>query len=74
MLPRLGKARGQDDVETIVRDEFQRWFGGPEGGAVGRSASYAPLAQEVWEWCLRPKLRCASRRVCHTPVSTTRGS
>ena len=52
ILPRLRGAQGPDDVETIVRQEFSRWFGDSHveasaRGPVGISGRYPPLAREI---------------------------
>ena len=45
ILPRLGNATGVEDVERIVREELDRWFG-PLPQPAG---SLRPIAEEVWD-------------------------
>ncbi len=48
ILPRLQGAQSADDVQTIVHEEFCRWFG-PE--TAGARECYAAVSQQVWsEW------------------------
>ena len=49
ILPRLEGARSAEDVQTIVYEEFCRWFG-PE--TAGNKEHYASVSQQIWnEWC-----------------------
>ena len=49
IIPRLAQARTQQDVETIVHQEFCHWFGAEEAGV---PASYALIAARIWDaWC-----------------------
>lgn len=65
ILPRLENAYGVDDVQQIVYEEFQRWFGAygdrePSGGTsqrVGREEQYQAIAEEIWEAMSRYGLR-----------------
>jgi hypothetical protein len=49
ILPRLSSATSAQDVETIVHEEFCRWFGVEEAGP---PQSYQALSARIWEeWC-----------------------
>jgi hypothetical protein len=45
ILARISEARGVDDIQTIVHDEFVRFFGMDTAGARER---YAAAAQAIW--------------------------
>lgn len=44
ILPRLKDARGEEDVLSIVYEEFVRWF----GNTAGSISMYRPIATEIW--------------------------
>jgi len=46
IIPRLGQANTVQDVETIVREEFCRWFGPQDAGP---SEPYRNIANRIWE-------------------------
>lgn len=46
IIPRLAQASNPQDVETIVHEEFCRWFGVDEAGT---RASYAMVAARIWD-------------------------
>ncbi len=49
ILPRLKSAASADDVETIIHEEFCRWFSPEDAGTRER---YQSVAARVWElWC-----------------------
>ncbi|OWQ45782.1 hypothetical protein CDL60_18150 [Roseateles noduli] len=49
ILPRLEGAHSADDVQTIVHEEFCRWFGPEEAGT---REQYAAVSQQIWSaWC-----------------------
>ncbi len=49
ILPRLKYAETVQDVETIIHEEFCRWFDAEDVGPRNR---YQAIATEVWrEWC-----------------------
>jgi hypothetical protein len=49
ILPRLEGAHSQEDVRTIVFEEFCRWFG---LHLARRTENYDPVAKRIWEeWC-----------------------
>ncbi len=45
LLPRLPAARSCDDVQTIVHEEFLRWF---DAHTVGPKDAYASIAERIW--------------------------
>jgi hypothetical protein len=49
ILPRLHEARGPDDVERIIQQEFGRSFGSPGEPTGDNPLSYPPLARAVWQ-------------------------
>jgi len=49
ILPRLEGARSADEVQTIVHEEFCRWF---EPEIAGATERYVAVSQRIWsEWC-----------------------
>jgi hypothetical protein len=49
ILPRLSQAGTSHDVAVIVHEEFARWFGAEEVGAVDE---YQLIATRIWQaWC-----------------------
>jgi hypothetical protein len=51
ILPRLEGAQSADDVQTIVHEEFCRWFG---QDTAGTREHYAAMSQQIWSaWCNR---------------------
>lgn len=44
ILPRLKGARSAEDVETIVHQEFCRWF-----GSAGPKEKYVAVSAVIWE-------------------------
>jgi hypothetical protein len=45
ILPRLKTCRSQEDVLTVVHEEFQRWF---DADIAGPRERYAAIANDVW--------------------------
>ena len=51
VISRLETATNQDDVATILHEEFIAWFG---EGIAGDRESYIALAQDIWQaWCAK---------------------
>ena len=51
VISRLETATNQDDVATILHEEFIEWFG---EGIAGDRDSYIALAQDIWQaWCAK---------------------
>lgn len=51
VISRLETATNQDDVATILHEEFIAWFG---EGIAGDRDSYIALAQDIWQaWCAK---------------------
>jgi len=49
IVPRLPAASSAEDVQTIVYEEFVRWFYTPFGGSIAKSrAAYEKIAHEIW--------------------------
>src|ERR1700686_3982009 len=49
IIPRLHSASSVQDVETIVYEEFNRWFG---AGDAGLKSGYESVSRRIWEtWC-----------------------
>jgi len=49
IIPRLRSAASAEDVQTIVHEEFCRWF---DPVNVGPREKYALVAAEIWAlWC-----------------------
>ena len=49
ILPRLESAKSAEDVQTIVHEEFCRWF---EPETAGTRGHYAAVSQQIWSaWC-----------------------
>ena len=49
IIPRLGSAKSAEDVQTIVYEEFCRWFAPVN---VGPREKYASVSAKIWElWC-----------------------
>jgi hypothetical protein len=46
ILPRLAGAKSVEDVQTIVYEEFCRWFGEAE---TGPSEAYREVAVRIWD-------------------------
>jgi hypothetical protein len=50
ILPRLHAATGEQDVQRIIHEEFQRWF----GPSFQKNANiFAPSARDIWDAWLR---------------------
>lgn len=45
LLPRLSQALSPEDVQTLLHEEFVRWF---DADIAGPKAKYAPIADEIW--------------------------
>jgi hypothetical protein len=43
ILPRLKQCRSAQDVQKVVYEEFENWF-----GIVGEQEKYRQLSQEIW--------------------------
>lgn len=53
IIPRLHSANSAKDVETIVYEEFNRWFG---PGDAGLKSEYESVSRRIWEmWCVFQK-------------------
>jgi hypothetical protein len=52
ILPRLESARSQDDVKTIVQEEFHRWF---ELDTSATPEHFDAMSKGIWEEWLRFK-------------------
>ena len=49
IIPRLHSAKSAQDVETIIYEEFSRWFGTGDAGLISR---YESVSRRIWEiWC-----------------------
>lgn len=48
ILPRLSGATSQDEVQKIIHEEFQHWF----GASAGPIERYHEIAHELWAICL----------------------
>ena len=49
IIPRLGSAKSSEDVQTIVYEEFCRWFGPITAPP---REKYASVSVKIWElWC-----------------------
>ena len=46
ILPRLRACRSEDDVLSVVHEEFVRWF---DAGTAGTKERYRKTAAEIWE-------------------------
>jgi hypothetical protein len=46
ILPRLQKAAGPTDVQSVLHEEFEHWFGTEVG--MFSYAEFAPVAADVW--------------------------
>jgi hypothetical protein len=46
ILPRLANAKSVDDVQTIVHEEFCRWFDSED---VGSRDTYREVSVKIWE-------------------------
>ncbi len=46
IIPRLGSATSADDVQTIVHEEFSRWFSPVDAGPRDK---YAAVSAEIWK-------------------------
>jgi hypothetical protein len=46
ILPRLSSAKTVDDVQTIVHEEFCRWFGLEDAGPRDK---YQDVSRDIWE-------------------------
>lgn len=44
ILPRLRKCQSVEDVQTVVHEEFLRWF----GEDAGEREVYQEIAEEIW--------------------------
>ena len=45
ILPRLRECRSEADVNRVVGEEFDRWF----GDSAGANKNYEAIAKEIWE-------------------------
>jgi hypothetical protein len=53
IIPKLHSATSAEDVETIVYEEFSRWFG---AGDAGPKSRYESVSRQIWElWCASQK-------------------
>ena len=54
IIPRLSSAKSAEDVQTIVYEEFCRWF---DPTIAGRRERYASVSTKIWDlWCaFRPR-------------------
>jgi hypothetical protein len=52
ILPRLKTCASQQDVATVIHEEFHRWFDGMEGPR----ERYTEIAEEVWALWLKSPL------------------
>jgi hypothetical protein len=57
IVPRLREARNDEEVRTILHEEFVRWFGLDEAGPVDL---YSAPAKEVWDQWLLARARTLS--------------
>ena len=49
IIPRLSSAKSEEDVQSIVYEEFCRWF---SPVSVGPREKYASVSAEIWKlWC-----------------------
>lgn len=48
ILPRLGSCQTAGQVQTVLHEEFCRWF--DKSGVAGTRDNYAALSVAVWEW------------------------
>jgi hypothetical protein len=49
IIPRLRSANSPQDVQTIIYEEFTRWFGPGDAGPLSR---YETVSLRIWEsWC-----------------------
>jgi hypothetical protein len=49
IIPRLRSAKSEEDVQSIVYEEFCRWF---SPVSVGPRENFASLSAEIWKlWC-----------------------
>jgi hypothetical protein len=46
ILPRLVNAKGVEDVQTIVYEEFCRWFGNEDAGT---REAYKEVSVKIWD-------------------------
>ena len=46
ILPKLARAKSVDDVQTIVHEEFCRWFDEVD---VGARENYKEVSVKIWE-------------------------
>jgi hypothetical protein len=50
IIPRLGSAKSAEVVQTIVYEEFCRWF---DPTTAGRREKYASVSAKIWDlWCV----------------------
>jgi hypothetical protein len=60
ILPRLASAKSVEDVQTIVYEEFFRWFGEVEAGP---RENYNEVSVKIWEaWRAAFPARSVSQR------------
>jgi hypothetical protein len=45
ILPRLGGAQSEREVQRIIHEEFVRWF---DDGIAGPETKYARVANDIW--------------------------
>ena len=50
ILPKVVRATSRDEVQQVVRDEFERWFG---PSTTFREETFEPIAAEVFEAVLK---------------------
>ena len=50
ILPRLQECRSEQEVQTVLFEEFVRWFGADNAGA---REAYAGPSREIWQAWLR---------------------
>ncbi len=55
IIPRLDSAKSVEDVQTIVYEEFCRWF---DSVTAGSKQKYASVSAKIWElWCASHRAR-----------------
>ena len=53
IIPRLSSAKSAEDVQTIIYEEFCRWF---DPIIAGPREKYASVSVEIWQlWCAFPR-------------------
>jgi hypothetical protein len=61
ILPRLDGARSADRVQVIVYEEYCRWFGKEDAGAIGRYEEVSAIIWDLWLKYAAIKDRSAGR-------------